>query len=213
MENQSKVQVEIFQKAKKGEEWGIRQSLSEDMSWWHATLWLADLRPRRSACDDPPPASHLTERAIVCLTVCVYVWVCVCLMKVRYHLHKHKTTFPSSPPPPPPLLQPVFPVISLLFIPFTLYLLPFLLLLCSHSFPLSHKSFISPQVLHFIYRFFLLSSSFVIYYISPLSSSSSLQVICEKIFQPWFSPTILGAKAGLPLQVDFPVFFSLLFQV
>ena len=28
------------------------------------------------------------------------------------------------------------------------------------------------------------------------------QVICEKIFRPWFSPTLLGAKAGLPLQVD-----------
>ena len=29
-----------------------------------------------------------------------------------------------------------------------------------------------------------------------------LQVICEKIFRPWFSPTLLGAKAGLPLQVE-----------
>lgn len=28
-----------------------------------------------------------------------------------------------------------------------------------------------------------------------------LQVICEKIFRPWFSPTLLGAKAALPLQV------------
>ncbi|KAL0157000.1 hypothetical protein M9458_048246, partial [Cirrhinus mrigala] len=27
-------------------------------------------------------------------------------------------------------------------------------------------------------------------------------VICEKIFRPWFSPTLLGAKAGLPLQVE-----------
>lgn len=27
-------------------------------------------------------------------------------------------------------------------------------------------------------------------------------MICEKIFRPWFSPTLLGAKAGLPLQVD-----------
>lgn len=27
------------------------------------------------------------------------------------------------------------------------------------------------------------------------------QVICEKIFRLWFSPTLLGAKAGLPLQV------------
>ncbi|KAM9553533.1 divergent protein kinase domain 1C-like [Salvelinus alpinus] len=32
--------------------------------------------------------------------------------------------------------------------------------------------------------------------------NSNLQVICEKIFRPWFSPTLLGAKAGLPLQVD-----------
>lgn len=27
-------------------------------------------------------------------------------------------------------------------------------------------------------------------------------MICEKIFRPWFSPTLLGAKAGLPLQVE-----------
>ncbi|XP_021418754.1 divergent protein kinase domain 1C [Oncorhynchus mykiss] len=32
--------------------------------------------------------------------------------------------------------------------------------------------------------------------------NSNLQVICQKIFRPWFSPTLLGAKAGLPLQVD-----------
>ncbi|XP_034040836.1 divergent protein kinase domain 1C [Thalassophryne amazonica] len=32
--------------------------------------------------------------------------------------------------------------------------------------------------------------------------NSNLQVICEKIFQLWFSPTLLGAKAGLPLQVE-----------
>ncbi|XP_031735313.1 divergent protein kinase domain 1C [Anarrhichthys ocellatus] len=32
--------------------------------------------------------------------------------------------------------------------------------------------------------------------------NSNLQVICEKIFRPWFSPTLLGAKAGLPLQVE-----------
>ncbi|KAM6900421.1 divergent protein kinase domain 1C [Xenentodon cancila] len=37
---------------------------------------------------------------------------------------------------------------------------------------------------------------------SPHRSNSNLQVICEKIFKPWFSPTLLGAKAGLPLQVD-----------
>uniref|UniRef100_A0A3P9KME2 Divergent protein kinase domain 1C n=1 Tax=Oryzias latipes TaxID=8090 RepID=A0A3P9KME2_ORYLA len=37
---------------------------------------------------------------------------------------------------------------------------------------------------------------------SPRRQNSNLQVICEKIFQPWFSPTILGAKAGLPLQVE-----------
>ncbi|XP_016112182.1 protein FAM69C-like [Sinocyclocheilus grahami] len=35
----------------------------------------------------------------------------------------------------------------------------------------------------------------------PKRSNSNLQVICEKIFRPWFSPTLLGAKAGLPLQV------------
>lgn len=29
-----------------------------------------------------------------------------------------------------------------------------------------------------------------------------LQVICEKIFRSWFSPTLLGEKAGLPLQVE-----------
>ncbi|XP_056155751.1 divergent protein kinase domain 1C isoform X2 [Lampris incognitus] len=33
-------------------------------------------------------------------------------------------------------------------------------------------------------------------------SNSNLQVICEKIFRSWFSPTLLGAKAGLPLQVE-----------
>ena len=27
-------------------------------------------------------------------------------------------------------------------------------------------------------------------------------MICEKIFRPWFSPTVLGSKAGLPLQVE-----------
>ncbi|XP_078123987.1 divergent protein kinase domain 1C isoform X2 [Sander vitreus] len=32
--------------------------------------------------------------------------------------------------------------------------------------------------------------------------NSNLKVICEKIFRPWFSPTLLGAKAGLPLQVE-----------
>ncbi|XP_029979348.1 divergent protein kinase domain 1C-like [Sphaeramia orbicularis] len=32
--------------------------------------------------------------------------------------------------------------------------------------------------------------------------NTNLQVICEKIFRPWFSPTLLGAKAGLPLQVE-----------
>ncbi|KAG5268909.1 hypothetical protein AALO_G00217800 [Alosa alosa] len=32
--------------------------------------------------------------------------------------------------------------------------------------------------------------------------NSNLQVICEKIFRPWFSPTVLGSKAGLPLQVE-----------
>ncbi|KAG7222964.1 hypothetical protein INR49_029186, partial [Caranx melampygus] len=37
---------------------------------------------------------------------------------------------------------------------------------------------------------------------SPHRSNSNLQVICEKIFRPWFSPTLLGAKAGLPLQVE-----------
>ncbi|TDG97559.1 hypothetical protein EPR50_G00227790 [Perca flavescens] len=37
---------------------------------------------------------------------------------------------------------------------------------------------------------------------SSARSNSNLQVICEKIFRPWFSPTLLGAKAGLPLQVE-----------
>lgn len=32
--------------------------------------------------------------------------------------------------------------------------------------------------------------------------NSNLQVICEKIFRSWFSPTLLGEKAGLPLQVE-----------
>ncbi|KAL2085962.1 hypothetical protein ACEWY4_019282 [Coilia grayii] len=32
--------------------------------------------------------------------------------------------------------------------------------------------------------------------------NSNLQVICEKIFRPWFSPTVLGSKAELPLQVE-----------
>ncbi|XP_014826592.1 PREDICTED: protein FAM69C [Poecilia mexicana] len=37
---------------------------------------------------------------------------------------------------------------------------------------------------------------------SPHRRNTNLQVICEKIFRPWFSPTLLGAKAGLPLQVE-----------
>lgn len=37
---------------------------------------------------------------------------------------------------------------------------------------------------------------------SPTRRNTNLQVICEKIFRPWFSPTLLGAKAGLPLQVE-----------
>lgn len=37
---------------------------------------------------------------------------------------------------------------------------------------------------------------------SPRRRNSNLQVICEKIFRPWFSPTLLGAKARLPLQVE-----------
>lgn len=32
--------------------------------------------------------------------------------------------------------------------------------------------------------------------------NSNLQVVCEKIFRPWFSPTLLGPKAVLPLQVE-----------
>ncbi|XP_062847229.1 divergent protein kinase domain 1C [Trichomycterus rosablanca] len=32
--------------------------------------------------------------------------------------------------------------------------------------------------------------------------NSNLQVICEKIFCTWFSPTLLGDKAGHPLQVE-----------
>lgn len=31
--------------------------------------------------------------------------------------------------------------------------------------------------------------------------NSNLQVICDKIFRHWFSPTLLGARAGLPQQV------------
>ncbi|XP_064186963.1 divergent protein kinase domain 1C [Anguilla rostrata] len=31
--------------------------------------------------------------------------------------------------------------------------------------------------------------------------NSNLQVICDKIFRHWFSPTLLGARAGFPLQV------------
>lgn len=37
---------------------------------------------------------------------------------------------------------------------------------------------------------------------SPHRRNSNLQVICEKIFRPWFSPSLLGARAGLPLQVE-----------
>ncbi|XP_057680177.1 divergent protein kinase domain 1C isoform X2 [Corythoichthys intestinalis] len=33
-------------------------------------------------------------------------------------------------------------------------------------------------------------------------ANTNLQVICQKIFRPVFSPTLLGAKAGLPLQVE-----------
>lgn len=48
--------------------------------------------------------------------------------------------------------------------------------------------------LHVHNRFFFLPGS--CFHVSPPH-----QVICEKIFRPWFSPTLLGAKAGLPLQV------------
>ncbi|XP_063062502.1 divergent protein kinase domain 1C [Engraulis encrasicolus] len=37
---------------------------------------------------------------------------------------------------------------------------------------------------------------------SSKRKNSNLQVICEKIFRPWFSPTLLGSKAELPLQVE-----------
>ncbi|XP_062415101.1 divergent protein kinase domain 1C isoform X2 [Pungitius pungitius] len=37
---------------------------------------------------------------------------------------------------------------------------------------------------------------------SAVRRNSNLQVICEKIFRPWFSPTLLGSKADLPLQVE-----------
>ncbi|MBN3302792.1 FA69C protein, partial [Amia calva] len=32
--------------------------------------------------------------------------------------------------------------------------------------------------------------------------NSNLQVICDKIFRHWFSPTLIGARASLPLQVQ-----------
>ncbi|XP_023656065.1 divergent protein kinase domain 1C [Paramormyrops kingsleyae] len=32
--------------------------------------------------------------------------------------------------------------------------------------------------------------------------NSNLQVICDKIFRRWFSPTLMGERAGLPLQVE-----------
>ncbi|KAJ4923843.1 hypothetical protein JOQ06_028098 [Pogonophryne albipinna] len=38
--------------------------------------------------------------------------------------------------------------------------------------------------------------------IIPSEKGGLVFVICEKIFRPWFSPTLLGAKAGLPLQVE-----------
>lgn len=38
----------------------------------------------------------------------------------------------------------------------------------------------------------------------PLMVSFLLQVICEKIFRPWFSPTLLGPDSKLPLQVRPP---------
>uniref|UniRef100_H3D7M0 Divergent protein kinase domain 1C n=1 Tax=Tetraodon nigroviridis TaxID=99883 RepID=H3D7M0_TETNG len=37
---------------------------------------------------------------------------------------------------------------------------------------------------------------------SPRRHNSNLQVICEKIFRPWFSPTLLGPDSKLPLQVE-----------
>ncbi|XP_062235171.1 divergent protein kinase domain 1C [Platichthys flesus] len=51
-------------------------------------------------------------------------------------------------------------------------------------------------------NFFDCSSRCVQRRCSPQRRNSNLQVICEKIFRPWFSPTLLGAKAGLPLQVE-----------
>uniref|UniRef100_A0A8C6SP63 Divergent protein kinase domain 1C n=1 Tax=Neogobius melanostomus TaxID=47308 RepID=A0A8C6SP63_9GOBI len=37
---------------------------------------------------------------------------------------------------------------------------------------------------------------------SPYRSNSNLQAVCEKIFRPWFSPSLLGAEARRPLQVE-----------
>lgn len=37
---------------------------------------------------------------------------------------------------------------------------------------------------------------------SPYRSNSNLQAVCEKIFRPWFSPSLLGAEAQRPLQVE-----------
>lgn len=39
-------------------------------------------------------------------------------------------------------------------------------------------------------------------FVSSFSLFLSVQVICEKIFRSWFSPTLLGDKAGRPLQVE-----------
>lgn len=37
---------------------------------------------------------------------------------------------------------------------------------------------------------------------SPYRTNSNLQAVCEKIFRPWFSPSLLGAEARRPLQVE-----------
>lgn len=73
----------------------------------------------------------------------------------------------------------------------------------SHYFIFTQTLF-SPLFWFLFYSFYPINHFFSFPIISSPSSPPSVhQVICEKIFRPWFSPTLLGAKAGLPLQVSF----------
>lgn len=104
---------------------------------------------------------------------------------------------------------PLFFLLSFCFLSSPSLHLTSIFLFSSSSFFHSHSSTLW---LNHLLTFPLLFSpiSFSFHLSSPISFLPFpfffLQVICEKIFRPWFSPTLLGAKAGLPLQVGHCIF-------